>query len=74
MYSPVNNEKLFEVNPIGVKYICEFCNVGEMIYAPDRVIDAHDLRRIPHICSNCNKEMILPKIYPYVEWQSDEDI
>ena len=62
MYSPVNNEKLFKVEPVGVKYICEFCNTGEMIYAPDRVTEAHNLRCIPHICSNCNKEMILPKI------------
>ncbi len=73
MYTPINNEQLFEVKPVGVKYICEFCNEGEMIhsykdhYSPEE----YDCRMIPHTCDKCGKVMKLPKIYPYIEWNKD---
>ena len=67
MYEPIENEQLFAVTPIGVRYTCPFCNKGEM------KADINTLRTMqnmfPHKCTACDKTMQLPKIYPYVEWQ-----
>ena len=69
MYKAKEHEELFEVKPIGVRYICEFCNEGEMIYsASSNTVQA----LYPHKCSKCHKDMMLPKIYPYIEWRKED--
>ena len=71
------NERTFTIRPIGIKYICEFCNEGEMIYknSDPIIMELVNNQPImhPHVCSKCGKSMLLPKMYPYVEWESDED-
>ena len=70
-YVPVGNEQLFEVKPIGVKYICEFCNNGEMIADSNQVIemkDGHMVKLFVHKCKKCGRTMQLPKVYPHIEW------
>lgn len=60
-------EREFDVKPKGVKYICEFCNKGEMkYYNPDSSMVTPTM--IPHKCTSCEKIMYLPKMYPYIEW------
>jgi hypothetical protein len=67
------HERFFDVHPVGVKYICEFCNEGEM------KVDTEDEERlyiptdrnkfmIKHKCTKCGKTLLLPKSYPYIEW------
>lgn len=69
LYEAKENEFLFELTPIGVGYRCEFCHEGEMI--------SHISRKDPqgmytHFCDNCKKKMLLPKVYPYIEWNRKE--
>lgn len=71
------HERSFEIRPVGVKYICEFCNEGEMRYKNDQPIMVEALNTSPmlhnHVCTKCGKTMKLPKVYPYIEWISDDD-
>lgn len=64
------HEEFFEIKPIGVRYICEFCGKGEM--KMDNSTQNMTLTLVPplikHVCTNCGKDMFLPKSYPYVEW------
>ena len=67
MYEPIENEQLFHITPIGVRYTCPFCNKGEMkldINNPARMPNM-----FPHKCTACDKTMQLPKTYPYIEWE-----
>lgn len=73
MYTPAKNEQLFEVHPIGVRYTCELCGEGEM-----RATTADPVSPIgggaplyAHMCTKCNGTMLLPKTYPYIEWNAD---
>ena len=70
MYEPKEHEQLFGVRPIGVKYICEFCNEGEMKYQAPEYVNAvfEEPHLYPHACTKCGKTMRLPKMYPYIEW------
>lgn len=68
-YTPLPHEEVFPVEPVGVRYICEFCNEGEMIrtdHAPNPGVVSPTLYE--HKCTNCGKTMFLPKVYPYIEW------
>ena len=69
------HEKMFNIKPVGIKYKCEFCNDGEMklvtedlpfIYE-DEMPNMH-----PHRCTKCGKMMLLPKMYPYIEWVPED--
>ena len=75
LYQPKPNEVVFPVWPIGVKYVCEYCHEGEMrvVNEPVNVLSEFETPMIKHICTNCNKEMILPKTYPYIEWAIVEE-
>ena len=70
-------ERTFDIKPVGVKYICEFCNEGEMVYENNQPIFVETINTQPvmhsHVCTKCGKTMLLPKMYPYIEWISDED-
>lgn len=79
MYQPSENEELFKIKPIGVRYKCPFCNEGEMIVTNDPVDMplVHYIGEAPpimrkHRCNKCSKEMKLPKSYPYIEWIKNE--
>lgn len=70
MYTPKEHEELFEIKPIGVRYICELCGKGEMIAMsedPIRLMGEGIMMR-KHQCTNCKGIMQLPKTYPYIEW------
>ena len=71
MYEPKPHEKLFGVRPIGVKYICPFCNEGEM--KADHTSTERMPHMFPHKCTKCNKTMQLEKVYPYVEFDEITD-
>lgn len=66
------NEEAFEIKPVGIRYKCEFCNEGEMKYENKESVFIEAVNKNPimhnHICTKCGKTMLLPKMYPYVEW------
>lgn len=67
-------ERAFNLHPVGIKYICENCNEGEMIIDKDNpIILTSNPPLIPHKCNKCGCEMRLMKTYPYVEWMTDEE-
>jgi len=66
-YKPKEHEELFEVKPIGVRYVCEFCNEGEMKYEP--TLNSEYDKMYVHKCTKCFQTLLLPKIYPYIEWE-----
>lgn len=69
------HEEAFPVRPVGIRYICEFCNEGEQIAIPDQVVNVQmtypERYMIKHRCNKCGKEMMLPKSYPYISWEFD---
>ncbi len=71
-YKPKEHEELFDVKPVGVRYICEFCNVGEQVLVKDApvILDAegHLPKLREHKCTKCGKTMMLPSAYPRIEW------
>jgi len=64
------NERPFQILPIGIKYECEYCHEGEMEVINESITFSSEFETPmrKHICSKCNKEMLLPKAYPYIEW------
>jgi len=66
------HEEIFNLKPIGIKYICEFCNEGEMIHDANEPLMVELAIEGPklfkHHCTKCGKVMHLPKVYPYIEW------
>lgn len=72
------HEVSFPVKPVGVKYICEFCNQGEMIAVNDVTLMIDAAKRegpvmIPHRCTLCGKDMLLPRTYPRIEFVPIEE-
>ena len=72
MYQPKPNEAVFNIRPIGVKYICEHCHEGEMklIMGPFEIPEYANMFK--HTCNKCGGELYLPRIYPYIEWIPEE--
>lgn len=64
-------EEAFNIRHFGVRYICEFCHEGEMRYFSPGDDNAG---LFVHRCTHCNKEMLLPKMYPYIEWVPGDKI
>ena len=72
-FVPSEHERVFELIPIGVNYVCEFCHEGNMIVDTNEtlIVELTDPPRMAlrtHICDKCQNTMKLPKTYPYVEW------
>lgn len=70
-------ERPIRLLPVGVKYTCEFCNDGEMKFDNSQLVGIPEQGVIPtlfpHLCSRCGKSMLLPKIYPYIDWVEKEE-
>ena len=74
-YIPKKHEEIFPIKPVGVRYICEFCNEGEMRVDVDgeQAAILTNPPLIPHKCTKCGKTMHLRKQYPYIEWVAEEE-
>lgn len=74
------NEERFEIRPIGIRYKCPYCHEGEMksIIGEESLIKIKNDGKINnpllfrHICTKCNKTLLLPKQYPYIEWEKND--
>lgn len=69
-YQSTNNEETFNVKPIGVRYKCEFCNEGYQELDKSAPMNTSFPQMFTHICTKCGKSMLLPKVYPYIEWET----
>lgn len=68
MFTPGEHEELFEVKPIGIRYKCEHCGKGEMKVDIENLIIRQSNAMYKHRCTECGGELLLPKMYPYIEW------
>lgn len=74
-YQPKENEVIFPIKPVGVKYICPSCHIGQMTAstAEPIVVRHGEIPSIKHYCDNCGAQLLLPKVYPYVEYVPVEE-
>ena len=61
-------ESEFKVEPYGVKYVCEKCGVGEMLYT-----NRSDWSVAPpqheHKCPKCSAVVMLEEKYPIIRYK-----
>ena len=71
-YQPKEHEVIVPLQAVGIQYQCEFCNEGFMMAdvskAPQAPIIPGGRPLIWHVCSKCKKTMLLPDVYPKVEY------
>ncbi|OUB49894.1 hypothetical protein [Bacillus thuringiensis] len=61
-------EEKFEVKPVGVKYICDSCNQGEMVPTNNIKMFEKNIEYI-HKCSRCGAERGLNNKYPLIRYE-----
>lgn len=77
-FVPNEHERMFELIPVGVNYVCEFCHEGNMMVDVNETLvieytDKPTMALRTHICDKCHKTMKLPKTYPYIEWVTKDE-
>lgn len=60
-------EETFEVKPIGVKYICDTCEKGELLPTGENSW-SQEIPNIEHGCTNCESKKMLPEKYPLIRY------
>lgn len=81
-YQAARGESVIAMVPFGVKFGCEHCGEGKMNFDPNvqpQMIPSADPQQPPamlftHVCDSCGKTMLLPKRYPFIQWEEGEDI
>lgn len=69
-------EVMFPLHPVGVKYVCDFCNEGEMQISEDpndSIVTLGTRPMFKHKCTKCGNTLQLPRSYPYVKFMTDEE-
>ncbi|MEH7457717.1 hypothetical protein V7183_10890 [Bacillus sp. JJ1127] len=61
-------EQHFEVKPIGVKYICDTCQKGEMLPTGNNNFMVNT-PQFEHKCNNCGTKIKLTDKYPLIRYQ-----
>lgn len=60
-------EKRFEVVPVGVKYVCDKCEEGEM-QSTGKNMKMADPPKFEHECIKCKRIEYFAKKYPTIEY------
>ncbi|EOO29044.1 hypothetical protein IIU_05726 [Bacillus cereus VD133] len=61
-------EQQFEVKPIGVRYICDICHIGEMCPTGNNFF-MEDPPKLEHMCNQCGAKIKLTDKYPIIKYQ-----
>lgn len=61
-------EVTFDVKPIGINYICDSCQKGEMNQTGEVKMYEHHATFV-HKCSNCSEKKELKEKYPLIRYQ-----
>lgn len=64
-------EKTFEVLPVAIKYICDVCNEGEMVYLDGKIAFSNP-PQFQHKCTYCEHLQCFTKKYPTIEYKFKE--
>jgi len=62
-------EREFEVEPVGIAYVCDSCGQGEMASAEDVETDEGSQAGWKHRCLNCGHEETLAESYPTIRFR-----
>jgi len=60
-------EVKFKVETLGLKYVCDECKEGDMIFTG--LGTQKQPQKFQHKCNKCGKEKLLDRQYPGVEWK-----
>lgn len=60
-------EKEYQVKPVGVKYICDTCEKGEMLPNGKNNWNV-ELPLFEHECSHCNTRKMLTEKFPLIRY------
>lgn len=58
----------FKVEPIGVKYMCDKCSDGEMIFTQNSIWNIIP-PQYEHKCDSCGGVLMLEKKYPIIKYK-----
>ncbi|PEE81755.1 hypothetical protein [Bacillus toyonensis] len=61
-------EQKFAVKPVGVKYICDSCKLGEMVLTNNMKIFEKHIEYV-HKCKSCGAERRLNDKYPLIRYE-----
>ena len=64
-------EKSYEVKPVGIKYVCDRCNEGEMQVSGSIMLMTNP-PKFPHKCNICSFEKNFTVKYPYIAYKTVE--
>ncbi|WP_025911977.1 hypothetical protein [Priestia flexa] len=59
-------KEYYDIKPVGVKYICDSCEEGELEYTG--IISDHSIPLFKHKCSECGEIRSFELKYPTIEW------
>jgi uncharacterized protein (DUF983 family) len=67
-------EREFEVEPVGIAYVCDSCGQGEMVSAEAETTAAEEARQAGyrHRCTSCGQEDTLAESYPTIRFRVKE--
>lgn len=58
----------FSVKPVGIKYVCDSCEIGEMKQTGEMKMHSTHATFI-HKCDNCLNEIELKEKYPLIRYE-----
>ncbi|MGG3451170.1 hypothetical protein [Domibacillus aminovorans] len=65
-------EQTFEVQPCGVKYICDTCGEGELL--PNGKNDwSAEQKPFEHECTECGQKKMFSEKYPLVRYKNVDE-
>ena len=64
-------EKSYEIKPVGIKYVCDNCDEGEMLVSGNIMLMT-DPPKFPHKCNVCDFEKNFTTKYPFVTYRAAE--
>lgn len=59
-------EVTFDVNTVGVDYVCDECKKGQMLFTKFLVDSVHEKHPYLHTCNNCKHEETFSEKYPTI--------
>lgn len=62
-------EEKFLVKPVGVKYICDSCKVGEMLPTGNNNWSSNP-PKFEHKCTHCYTKVLLNEKYPLIRYEN----
>lgn len=66
-------ETRFNITPVGIKYVCDECNKGEMVAVKDVGLLTYPIQ-YPHRCTVCDNTKNFFTTYPKIIWEEEPPV